>query len=172
MRRRALLASAAALPAAGTAGCLGTNTESSVDVTHHEDPGDAPTPGVPMALPSDGTLVDAWSVGEPSDGDPKPVHVAVANVAPETRECSIGLAMDGEDRIDARLALDAGDYARLVLYAPRDYVATVGRRPDRRAIEVGRDRFDCNEKAIIARVAADGTVETVPVTTDMACGTT
>lgn len=170
MRRRALLASAAALPAAGTAGCLGRLAGSNVEITRYDDPGDAPTPGVPLTFPQDATLAAAWSVGEPSDDDPEPVHVAVANVAPEPRECTITLAVNETDRFDARVSLDADEYAQLTLHAPRDYVATVGRRPDREALAVDRSEFDCNEKSVTAEVAADGTVETGGATTDMGCG--
>jgi hypothetical protein len=170
MRRRALLASAAILPTIGIAGCLGRFAGSNVEITRHEDPGYAPTPGVPLTLLEDATLAAAWSVGEPSDGDPKPVHVAVANVAPNPRECPVTLAVNGTDRFDARPSLDTDEYAQLTLYAPRNYVATVGRRPDREALAVDRSDFDCNERSVTAEVAADGTVETGGATTDMGCG--
>lgn len=169
MRRRALLASAAAIPAAGTAGCLGRYLGSTVEITRYDDPGNAPTPGVPLTFPQGAELAAAWSVGEPSDDDPKPVHVAVANVVPESREWTVALAVNGTDRFKVDLPVDADEYVRLTLHAPRNYVVTAGRRPNTAELEVDRSEFDCNEKSVTAEVAADGSVEPGGATTSMGC---
>jgi hypothetical protein len=142
---------------------------SKAEVTHHDDPRDAATRGVPFALPEDASLVDAWTVGEPTDSGPEPIHLAIYNATGEPAECSTILTVNGTDRVDTGWSLDADEYVRFTLSVPHDYVAAVGHRSDLQDVVVGRNEFDCNEKTVTAEVAADGRVEIARAKTDLAC---
>ncbi|WP_137287327.1 hypothetical protein [Halorussus salinisoli] len=180
MNRRELLHRASALAAvAGVAGCLGsagsdsppTDREPTTDSGATTDDARGRFSGVrsdhddPFRTISVGSREE---VAFPDNNQPRGVRVW--NAADESREISVRVARSAEILVDRTLDFEADAYLELVLNEPADYALSVGLADgDATTVDISRTSFDCNQTGTDAGVMPDGRVETMSMSTAMAC---
>lgn len=192
MNRREFLRRGGALTTiAGLAGCLGSASNG----TFPEDDGtETSDPGRTTDENADGELSGVQSVydepvrtiplgnrdGVPFPENNRPRTLRIWNAADAARDISFRIARDGEALLDRTVDFAADAYVTVVLNEPADYGVTVAladtsaggdgtAKAQGNASEVSRRSFDCNSATTDVGVMPDGSVETVTMSTAMAC---
>ena len=184
MRRRKFLAGAATIPLFG--GCLSASgdlhatqttsdegTRATMTTTSVERGGrPAATENVRMSFDEDAhEQFDRFTVGDGVETDGrKPHDVVVWNDGPE-RAIDVLVRGEGESpTFDRRLTFPANEYLRLKLTERVEYLVAVGvdGKPEY-DFDLSDGLVDCNSSKTTVRVAENGQVSYVTVSTAMAC---
>ncbi len=186
MNRRQLLRRSGALAAAaGLAGCIGSSdTGSGPDTTTDSGTSDG---GDDSATTDEGrerfsgvrsdddepfetvAVGDRESVVFPENN--KPYGVRVWNAADDARRIDLQVSKRADILVDRTVEFAADAYLELALNEPADYSVSVGLADadEETTFEVERSQFDCNQSGTDVGVGADGRVETMSMSTAMAC---
>lgn len=172
MERRALLRRVAGLSVAGgLAGCLSSPGPGSGGPKDTTDP--TTDPGT--TTDGRGPVIEELTVGS-RDGvafpdNHLPHELDVVNDADETREVGLRLtASDGSPMVDETWSMTADGRIQMRLLQPDEYTLAVTlAEGEVGTVPISHGFFDCNDSRTTVDIKADGTLDAMTVSTEIAC---